>query len=334
MTGPTQATLFANMGTLDSYMDFTSILTFGHTLIQGKVLSTIFMTPWAPLYVVYFASAMELAMVFTGAAYVVVHAVEAGVDFARGLYYNYAKWSAIADQIAVFELVVCFLFLFWSLLCVILSLVAAGEIWTALNARATGVMEYKMGVPLQWDKAIKAVTLCLLAGMTVLISAYSLGEVAEELISYFAWYDDDEQKEGDEKTDASKDDPAGTSAEMDFTYHMVTTVYGWMTLMAVALGGAIFRMSFLGLEDTYTCELETADYSSAKSIMEAMNSKDKCLSTIESAFNAIDLNGDGMISRCEDASFQVANGASEEYAFKYSTSWSLSSAKQWCYTYY
>jgi len=40
--------------------------------------------------------------------------------------------------------------------------------------------------------AIKAGTLCLLSGLTVLLSGYSLGEVAKELISFFGEYDDDE----------------------------------------------------------------------------------------------------------------------------------------------
>lgn len=57
------------------------------------MLSTIFSTPQAPTYIIYFTSMMELAMVFTGAGYVAVHTVEAGVNFSRGLYANYGKWS-------------------------------------------------------------------------------------------------------------------------------------------------------------------------------------------------------------------------------------------------
>lgn len=144
----------------------------------------------------------------------------------------------------------------WSFLCVVLSLVAGGELWTSLNARVDEVEAFKYGgVPVPWDKSIKAVTLSLLAGLTVLISAYSLGEVAEELISYFAWYDDDEKNEGDEKTDGSNDDPAGTSAKFDFIYHTVTAVFGWLVLMGVSLGGSIFRMSFLNFDDGFTCEI-------------------------------------------------------------------------------
>lgn len=142
-------------------------------------------------------------MAFVGAAYVVVHAVEAGVDFSRGLYYNYARFTQIGNQIAVFELLVCSMFLLWAFLVTVLSLVGAGEIWTQLNARFDGMDPKIGGTPLGWDKSMKAVTLCLLLGLTILISGYSLGEVAEELISYFAQYDDDVSKEADKKNDSS-----------------------------------------------------------------------------------------------------------------------------------
>jgi hypothetical protein len=115
--------MFASLGSLSGYMDFTSLLSFGEIIINGKVLSTIFMTPWAPLYVTYLASAMELTMAFVAAAYVTVHATDAGVDFVHGLYKNYAKWSDWADSIAMLELVVVMFFFFWAFLCTVLALV-------------------------------------------------------------------------------------------------------------------------------------------------------------------------------------------------------------------
>lgn len=79
-----------------------------------------------------------------------------------------------------------------------------------------------------------------------------------------------------------------------------------------------------------TCALNSVDASAVKTLMEGMNSKAVCLERIDQIFKIVDANGDGTISRCEDVSFQVAMGNPEDYALKYSTKWTLSSAKLWC----
>jgi len=89
-------------------------------------------------------------------------------------------------------------------------------------------------------------------------------------------------------------------------------------------------MSFMTFESTFTCELQSGDYSGFSAIMKEMNSQEKCLEKIEDAFKIVDKDGDGYISRCEDASMQVALGAAPEYALKYSTSWTLASGKKYC----
>lgn len=127
--------MFASLGNLSGYMDFTSLLTFGQTIIQGQVLSNIFMSVYTPLYLVYFGNAMAVAVCFVAAGYVAVHTVEAGVSFTKGLYYEYAKWSSWASSIATLELVILTLFLLWSLLIVILTLAGSGHVWDTLNAR-------------------------------------------------------------------------------------------------------------------------------------------------------------------------------------------------------
>jgi hypothetical protein len=103
------------------------------------------------------------------------------------------------------------------------------------------IAAYKSGLetPLGWDMAIKAGTLCLLSGLTVLLSGYSLGEVAKELISFFGEYDDDEKQEATTKVD---NDPyvTGSAAQYDLIYHLVTALMGWFVLTTVAVGGEIF----------------------------------------------------------------------------------------------
>lgn len=150
----------------------------------------------------------------------------------------------------------------WALVTSILALVYASDVWTKLDERLAEAEagSFKIETPLDWDKSIKVYTLLMLTGLTTLISGYALGEVAEELISYFAEYDDNEKNEGDEKTDSSNVDPTGTAIQEDFTFHTVTAVYGWLVLAAISLGGQIFSMNFLTFDDGFTCDLQEGKY--------------------------------------------------------------------------
>lgn len=119
---------------------------------------------------------------------------------------------------------------------------------------------------------------------------------------------------------------------MDFTFQTVTAILGWLTLAGISLGGAIFKLSLLNLtEDDFTCKIIDSDYSGAKAIMDQFTSTEACLEKADDLFKIIDQDDDGYISRCEDASFQVAMGSEEAFALKYSTTWSLAAAKKWCY---
>lgn len=44
----------------------------------------------------------------------------------------------------------------------------------------------------------------------------------------------------------------------------------------------------------------------------------------------LDLNGDRIVSKCEDAAFQVAMGSTKEYAFKFSTAYTKSTYLGYC----
>jgi len=86
------------------------------------------------------------------------------------------------------------LYFIWGLLVTLLTVGGGIKVWDALNARLDEVKTNFSGVetPLQWDKAIKSMTMCMLIGIATMIAAAGLGEVAEELIAYFSWYDDNE----------------------------------------------------------------------------------------------------------------------------------------------
>lgn len=150
------------------------------------------------------------------------------------------------------------------------------------------------------------------------------------MLEFFGKYDDDETQEADKKTDSSDKDAAGTSASNDLLYQLIIDIYGWLVLSVITIGSHIFHLAFFTLDDGFTCEIENADYSAAQAIMGQMYSKDRCLELIADAFKLIDLNGDGIISRCENASFQVANGSTKDYALKYSTILTPASSKKFC----
>lgn len=63
----------------------------------------------------------------------------------------------------------------------IVSILSAAYVWTLLDWRLGEAAEGSIGVetPLTWDKAIKVFTLCMIAGLGVLISGFSLADVAD-----------------------------------------------------------------------------------------------------------------------------------------------------------
>lgn len=207
----------------------------------------------------------------------------------------------------------------------------AGNVWYVMNERLAEIAEYKNGLetPLQWDKAIKSITLCMLIGIMTLVSAECLGTSAKEIISFFPYYDDDERQEGSDKKTGTRD-PEGTAALFDFLYQIIPGIYAWLVFTLIVLGSHVFHIVFWTLDDNFSCDLVSVDYAAVDTIMTGWTSKQKCLETIDNAFKIVDADNDGYISRCEDASYQVFKGATKEYAFKYSTSWTLAEAKQLC----
>lgn len=328
--------MFASLGTLSGYMDFPTLINFFHTLVQGKVLSTIFDTRDASWYLVYFFDMFSLTMSFVGAACVAVCVVEATVDFEKGLYANYAKWKDYTNQIAVFEVIIMTLFMGWSLVTTILALVWADDVWKKLEARIAEADTGKFGIetPLDWDKAIKVYVLLMLTGLTTLISGYSLTQVAEEAIDFFAEYEaiNGEKQEADDKT-TGDDYPTGVSAQNDFIYHTTTAVLGWFVLSAISIGGQIFSMQFLTFDDGFTCEIQNVSashYDAAFATRSSMTDRESCYEKIPEIFKILDLNGDGIIEKCEDATFMATVGEDLEYALKFSGRFDLAALKMVC----
>ena len=81
----------------------------------------------------------------------------------------------------LYEIVVVLAWQVWALTVTIVAIMSAAYVWTLLDWRLAEAAEDSIGVetPLTWDKAIKVFTLCMIAGLGVLISGFSLADVAD-----------------------------------------------------------------------------------------------------------------------------------------------------------
>ena len=116
---------------------------------------------------------------------------------------------------------------------------------------------------------------------------------------------------------------------------MVTIVYGHLQLGIIALGGYMFRFAFNTYEDGFTCDLQEgkisqATYAGMFPIISSQTDRATCLETIDQVFDIEDINGDGFITRCEDATLQHAFGSSKEYSFKFSAAFDRAQFRKIC----
>merc|ERR1712167_258564 len=94
-------------------------------------------------------------------------------------------------------------------------------------------------------------------------------------------------------------------------------------------------LNFLGFDDNFECDLQEsvitgATYAAAFPILKAQTDRASCMKTIQQVFDIEDINGDGYITRCEDATLQHAFGSTKEYAFKFSSPFTRASFNKIC----
>lgn len=262
MTGAI-ANLWPSLGTIDQYMDFTQILTFGHTFLSGKVFY-LFMTGELSTQAFVIAGVLiMLVATYAVSAYVAVCTVQAAVHFSRGFYFNYADYSIMGNLMWFFELFLVGGWEFWSFAQIIFVTVSAFLVWDGLDARIAEAKAGSIGLEnaLTWGLAIKTFTLEMIVTIAMIIAGVCLGDVADEAIAWNDWYDDDTDKEGTDK-ETGKKDPAGTSATWDVLLHFVTAILS----MAVFGFLGIFSYFFLWFElnlgdDGFQCDLDAVDNS-------------------------------------------------------------------------
>lgn len=174
----------------------------------------------------------------------------------------------------------------------------------------------------------------MVASFGVSVSAYAIGQTANPLVTFIDEYQNDTPNEGQSKTTGNYD-VNGTSAEADLVWHMVIAAYSFFVMAAISIGGYVFMLNFLGFDDNFECDLQedtitAATYAAVLPIIEAQTDRASCLKTIQQVFDIEDLNKDGFITRCEDATLQHAFGATKEYAYKFSSSFSRASFNKIC----
>ena len=174
---------------------------------------------------------------------------------------------------------------FYALVITGMSLFGAGDVWTKLDMRMAEAAKDSKGLEnaLDWDVVFKTVTFMFMCTLGVVISGVSLGDVADELITYFDAYDDETDKEGTDKETGTKD-PHGTAVVYDILYHTGLTAYSWFVLSSIAAGGYIFMFLFSPLDTVVLqCDFDApADaYANAGALLQQVTSYDKCMEVID-----------------------------------------------------
>jgi len=114
--------------------------------------------------------------------------------------------------------------------------------------------------------------------------------------------------------------------------HGVDTYLFYFVYTSMSLFGYIFYAVFAGVDDTPDCNWNVDDshYDGVNAVIGQIKDYESCIANIDDIFKRMDLNNDGYLDRCEDANFQHFMGSTKEYAAKFSSEFSVSSARKLC----
>lgn len=208
--------------------------------------------------------------------------------------------------------------------------------WANLDARLAEAAASSIGLEnaFTWEKAIKSSILLFLAGYMNFWSALALLETDQRVVSFFDSYNSKTFNEGSDK-ETGKTDLDGTSVEIDIYAHMATTLYGFLALSMLSFGGNWFIYTFMPnvFNDGFTCNLDDTNaskYSGFAALASTMKSRATCMAVIDQIFAIEDIDGNGLVTRCEDAKFQYSQGSTKEYALKFSSQYTLGAFQAIC----
>lgn len=130
-------------------------------------------------------------MSFVAAAYVTVKTIDSmypnlyeegngvntGIYDLYGYYFKYAGGSLAGNRLGYYQIAMLTLYEAWALGVTVTSVWSSMQVWDLVDARLAEAAKDSIGVetPITMNLAIKTFTLLIVAGLTVLISGYSLG---------------------------------------------------------------------------------------------------------------------------------------------------------------
>jgi len=168
----------------------------------------------------------------------------------------------------------------------------------------------------------------MIVGIIMIVSGYSLGDIADEAISWVNEYDNDTNSDN-----AAKDHTAGTSASYDIAYHMVTAVGGMFVMGVMSISSYIFTWTWLDIKNgnsEFECEMDPdADFSGIIPIFNGFKTREECFTGLDLIY-PITSQGDNFYSRCDDANLQYFFGSTEEYSKKFSSQFTREYLKVVC----
>lgn len=238
----------------------------------------------------------------------------------------------------MYEIVFVLAWEMWSVMMVGLGTYFAMMTWDTLEARIAEAKEGSIGIEtaLSWQKALKTHVLTMVVGVIVIIAGFVMGDIADEVLTWFDQYADDTSKEGSEVRDYRK--VPGTAALQDMFTHSIVSAYAMIIFVVMSLGSFYFAHEFLQtalVDDDFgeKCDLAKVDksvYSGVKDIVSKFKDRASCEANMDDLFKILDRNNNFLIERCEDASFQYSSGSTKEYALKFSSQFTIEAAKMLC----
>lgn len=160
----------------------------------------------------------------------------------------------------------------------------------------------------------------MVVGLGAVIGGYSLGNVADELITYFDEYSDDKQEGKDKRT--GEEDIFGTAAGWDLLYPYGIIAMGELLFSVITFGGYIFAFGNAGFDYPLECDtfdaMDGATRTQLQDVIEKVQDLATCQEFMPEVFRIADMDGDGMLSKCEDANLLFTTGNGKDYSKKYS----------------
>lgn len=166
--------------------------------------------------------------------------------------------------------------------------------WKQVSDRLAEAAEDSIGIetPLRMDLAIKHFFIAMIAGFGALISGHALAMSVESIVAFYDNYDDETQNEARRDGQTTIDgfatyDSAGTSAENDYGYHIITQFYSFFVLAAISIGGYVFAYIYMNHDDVFECilpnrsDFDRSQYDGITEIIAAQTDRASCLATIQ-----------------------------------------------------